>query len=96
MNHCRSVWQEAENGGALMYTSFFGFTEVFKAKCEGTAKPLSDEDDEKIEALLGQKWIHPIVVDETIAVSVFKQMGQMFGFAKGVFCSSFSCYAACR
>ena len=29
-------------------------------------------------------------------VSVFKQMGQMFGFAKGVFCSSFSCYAACR
>ena len=29
-------------------------------------------------------------------LSVFKQMGQMFGFAKGVFCSSFSCYAACR
>ena len=29
-------------------------------------------------------------------VSVFKQMGQMFGLAKGVFCSSFSCYAACR
>ena len=24
-------------------------------------------------------------------VSVFKQMGQMFGLAKGVFCSSFSC-----
>ena len=29
-------------------------------------------------------------------LSVFKQMGQMFGLAKGVFCSSFSCYAACR
>ena len=29
-------------------------------------------------------------------LSVFKQMGQMFGFAKGVFCASFSCYAACR
>ena len=29
-------------------------------------------------------------------MSVFKQMGQMFGLAKGVFCSSFSCYAACR
>ena len=29
-------------------------------------------------------------------VSVFKQMGQMFGLAKGVFCASFSCYAACR
>ena len=31
-----------------------------------------------------------------IDLSVFKQMGQMFGLAKGVFCSSFSCYAACR
>jgi len=29
-------------------------------------------------------------------LSVFKQMGQMFGLAKRVFCSSFSCYAACR
>jgi hypothetical protein len=29
-------------------------------------------------------------------VSVFKQMEQMFGQAKRVFCSSFSCYAACR
>ena len=29
-------------------------------------------------------------------LSVFKQMGQMFGLAKGVFCASFSCYAACR
>ncbi len=30
------------------------------------------------------------------SLSVFKQMGQMFGLAKGVFCASFSCYAACR
>ena len=29
-------------------------------------------------------------------VSVFKQMGQMSGLAKGVFCSSFSYYAARR
>ena len=29
-------------------------------------------------------------------VSVFKQMGQMFGLAKGVFCSSFSYYAGRR
>ena len=28
-------------------------------------------------------------------VSVFKRMEQMFGFAKRVFCSSFSYYAAC-
>ena len=74
MNHCRSVWQEAENGGTLIYTSFFGFTEVFKAKCEGTAKPLSDEDDEKVETLLRQKWIRPIVVDEPIAVSARRLM----------------------
>ena len=33
---------------------------------------------------------------QLVKMSVFKQMGQMFGFAKGVFCSSFSCYAACR
>ena len=32
----------------------------------------------------------------TLKLSVFKQMGQMFGLAKGVFCASFSCYAACR
>ena len=31
-----------------------------------------------------------------LSLSVFKQMGQMFGLAKGVFCASFSCYAACR
>ena len=29
-------------------------------------------------------------------VSVFKEMGQMFGLAKRVYCSSFSYYAACR
>ena len=29
-------------------------------------------------------------------LSVFKQMGQMFGLAKGVFCASFSYYAARR
>ena len=34
--------------------------------------------------------------NESSEMSVFKQMGQMFGLAKGVFCSSFSCYAACR
>ena len=35
-------------------------------------------------------------LDTYRGVSVFKQMGQMFGLAKGVFCASFSCYAACR
>ena len=37
-----------------------------------------------------------LFVDVCSGLSVFKQMGQMFGLAKGVFCSSFSCYAACR
>ena len=32
----------------------------------------------------------------SMGVSVFKQMGQMFGLAKGVFCPSFSYYAARR
>ena len=34
--------------------------------------------------------------DDVVWVSVFKQMGQMFGLAKGVFCSSFSYYAGRR
>ena len=40
--------------------------------------------DQTLDAVLG------------LSMSVFKQMGQMFGLAKGVFCASFSCYAACR
>ncbi len=37
-----------------------------------------------------------LLLTVTNTVSVFKQMEQMFGQAKRVFCSSFSCYAACR
>jgi len=68
-NNCSAVWKEAEAGSVWIYTSFFTFAEVFKAKCEGPGKPLSEEDDQRIEALLRQKWIRPILVDERIGVA---------------------------
>jgi len=49
---CRGVWDEAARGKTLIYTSFFVFTEVYRAKCEGAAKPLSEDDDKEIERLL--------------------------------------------
>jgi predicted nucleic acid-binding protein len=69
INHCRAVWREAERGGALIYTSFFTFAEVFKVKCETEAKPLAEEKDKEIELLLRQKWIRPVVVDERIGIA---------------------------
>jgi predicted nucleic acid-binding protein len=71
---CRAVWDEAENGRTLIYTSFWTFTEVYKAKCEGTAKPLSDQQDRNVEQLLRQPWIRPVVVDELIAVAARRLM----------------------
>jgi predicted nucleic acid-binding protein len=68
------VWKEAEKGDTLIYTSFFTFSEVFKAKCEGMAKPLAEDEDRKIEQLLRQKWIRPIVVDEMIGVAARRAM----------------------
>lgn len=74
VNDCTAVWKEAEKGDVLIYTSFFAFAEVFKAKCEGQAKPLSEEDDAKVEQLLRQKWIRPVVVDERIGVAARRLM----------------------
>lgn len=68
MNDSIAVWKEAEKGEALIYTSFFTFAEVFKVKGEGPAKPLTEDEDKKIEALLRQSWIRPIIVDERIGV----------------------------
>lgn len=73
-NHCTAVWNEASSGDVLIYTSFFTFAEVFKAKCEGQAKPLSEEEDKKIEQLLRQKWIRPVLVDERIGVAARRAM----------------------
>jgi len=37
-----------------------------------------------------------VIIGGYAGMSVFKEMGQMFGLAKRVYCSSFSYYAACR
>jgi predicted nucleic acid-binding protein len=71
---CLAVWQEGERGETLIYTSFFTFTEVFKAKCEGPAKPLAEADDQKIEQLLRQRWIRPLVLDERIGTAARRLM----------------------
>lgn len=66
---CVAVWNEAEKGETLIYTSFLAFAEVFKVKCEGPGKPLVQAQDEKIEQLLRQKWIRPVVVDERVGIA---------------------------
>lgn len=68
VNDCRAVWNEAEKGDVVIVTSFFTFAEVFKVKCEGPGKPLSEENDKAVEQVLRQKWILPVVVDEPIGV----------------------------
>lgn len=74
LNDCAAVWKEAESGETIIYTSFFTFAEVFKAKCEGEAKPLSEEGDKKIEQLLRQKWVRAVVVDERIGIAARRIM----------------------
>jgi predicted nucleic acid-binding protein len=74
VNECTAVWREAEASDTLIYTSFFTFAEVFKVKCEIEGKPLSDEGDRKIENLLRQKWIRPVVVDERIGIAARRLM----------------------
>jgi predicted nucleic acid-binding protein len=73
-NACTAVWKEAEGGDVIIYTSFFTFAEVFKVKCEEGGKPLSEEGDKRIEQLLRQSWIRPIVVDERIGVAARRLM----------------------
>lgn len=69
VSDCTGVWNEAASGRAIIYTSFFAFTEVIRAKCEGVIKPLPEAEDVKIEALLRQAWIRTLVVDERIALA---------------------------
>lgn len=66
---CTGVWKEAESGKTIIYTSFFAFTEVIRAKCEGVTKPLPETDDVKIQTLLRQAWIRPLILDERIALA---------------------------
>jgi predicted nucleic acid-binding protein len=63
-----AVWREGAKRETIIVTSYWTFAEVFKAKCEGAAKPLDEEGDQKIEDLLRQRWIEPVLVDERIGV----------------------------
>jgi predicted nucleic acid-binding protein len=64
---CKSVWGEAERNETQILTSFFSFAEVFKAKCEGPAKPLDSDGEDKIAAFLASEHILPIAVDRRTA-----------------------------
>jgi predicted nucleic acid-binding protein len=71
---CLAVWREAESGDTIIYTSFFTWAEVFKAKCEGKAKPLDEAGDRAIERLLAQGFIEAVVVDEGIGIAARRLM----------------------
>jgi predicted nucleic acid-binding protein len=71
---CRAVWESARRGDAILFTSFWAFAEVFKAKCEGPAKPLAEAQDRQIEAMLRQPWVQPVVVDERIGTAARRLM----------------------
>ena len=60
---CRAVWMEAEKGETQIITSFFSFAEVFKAKCEGKAKPLDDDGEDKVAAFLAAEHILSVTLD---------------------------------
>ena len=47
---------------------------MFKVKCDSPAKPLSEDDDKKIEQLLRQMWVKPMIVDERIGVAARRLM----------------------
>lgn len=65
---CMDVWREAEAGETIILTSFFTFAEVYKAKCEGKARPLDEDGDKRIEAVLQQSFVEGIIVDEGIGI----------------------------
>jgi predicted nucleic acid-binding protein len=71
---CLAVWKEAEQGKTIIYTSFFTFAEVYKAKCEGKARPLDEQSDKNVEALLQQSFIEGVLVDETIGINARRMM----------------------
>jgi predicted nucleic acid-binding protein len=64
---CLAVWIEAEKGETQIITSFFTFAEVFKAKCEGKAKPLDEAKEDEVAAFLQSEHILPVTVDRRTA-----------------------------
>ena len=61
------MWNDVERGEIQIITSFFTFAEVFKAKCEQAAKPLSQEGEDQIASFFSSERITPRVVDRQIA-----------------------------
>ncbi len=64
---CRAVWLEAEKGETQIITSFLTFAEVFKAKCEGKAKPLDEANEDQVASFLESEHIQPATVDRRTA-----------------------------
>jgi predicted nucleic acid-binding protein len=60
---CVAVWVEVEKGETQILTSFFSFVEVFKAKCEGPAKPLNEDAEDRIAAFFASERILPVTLD---------------------------------
>ena len=60
---CLAVWAEVQKGETQILTSFFTFAEVFKAKCEGQAKPLDEAGDDLVAKFFASENILPITVD---------------------------------
>ncbi len=73
---CLAVWEEAKARKTLIQTSFFTYAEVFKARCEEKAKPMTEAGDKDIEAVLQQPFIEGVLVDEGIGISARRLMRQ--------------------
>ena len=65
---CEAVWKEVVAGRTELHTSMLTRVEVFKAKCEGPAKPLSDELDGRVEGFMAQQLVNYAVLDERTAI----------------------------
>ncbi len=70
----KGVWDLAIQGEVEIYTSFFTLAEVFKAKCEGTAKPLEENEEDKIAAFFASDVIIGVPVDRRTAELARKLM----------------------
>jgi predicted nucleic acid-binding protein len=71
---CRAVWLEVERGEAQIITSFLTFAEVFKAKCEGKAKPLEEDREDAVAGFFSSERILPVVLDRRTAELARKLM----------------------
>ena len=90
------TWNDGVQWGVEVTRTYLQVPSVNRASTSssaGVSEPLLHFGEELGEAT---KEIRKRDYFLSLGLSVFKQMGQMFGLAKGVFCSSFSCYAACR